>query len=221
MTSLEHSGMEEPDDVGRPQLWRWVRIVSLSIAVLFVAAYAAGYTAGFVSRGGTMSIRAASTLGVCVLLILGGSWLIRREFRNRPKTAPLTAKERLNRNFMIGSVVTGGIMGGVIAAASGDLANSSVLSDAPLPPALAMAMVLTIGVLCPIMSIYWHRRVVDEQEAEAYKVGAMWGLYVFVFLGPVWWFAWRGGFVSEPDGPTLYFLVMATVGAIWLWKKYG
>jgi hypothetical protein len=80
--------------------------------------------------------------------------------------------------------------------------------------------VLLIGLLLPAVSIYWHRHATDEVEADAYKTGALYALNVYMIGAPVWWFLWRGGLAPAPDGIAIYFITVATVGVIWLYRKY-
>jgi hypothetical protein len=94
------------------------------------------------------------------------------------------------------------------------------MSNAPLPPGFALALVLIIGVLLPAVSIYWHRHATDEVEADAYKVGALYALNVYMIGAPVWWLLWRGGLAPAPDGTIIYFGIVATMGVIWIRKKY-
>ena len=107
---------------------------------------------------------------------------------------------------------------GMLLVASGGSSPLFMFSDQPLPP-LTAALVIAVIVLILPVSLYWQR-VVDEQEADAYKTGALWGIYVYWIGAAVWWFAWRGGFAPEPNGILIYFATIFTVGAIWLWKKY-
>jgi hypothetical protein len=37
---------------------------------------------------------------------------------------------------------------------------------------------------------------------------------------PVWWLLWRGGLAPAPDGTIIYFGIVATMGVIWIRKKY-
>jgi hypothetical protein len=133
----------------------------------------------------------------------------------------LTRKERLNRNILFLCAALGGVMGlGMSLAGDGGLADGGGLfSNAPLPTWLAVVLVLIIGLVVPIISFFWHRTV-DEQEADAYKTGALWAFYVYGVGAPIWWLSWRGGFAPEPSGIAIYFATMLTVLIVWTWKKY-
>jgi hypothetical protein len=72
----------------------------------------------------------------------------------------------------------------------------------------------------PLMSWYWHARVIDELEADAYRSGAMLAMYAFWIVAPVWWLLWRGGMLPAPDGVALYLMTTFVALIIWFWKKY-
>ncbi|MFN3726058.1 MAG: hypothetical protein ACK4SZ_07105 [Allosphingosinicella sp.] len=203
------------------RFWRWLRIVGLSLVAVFLVGVAGGFAAAHLERGEGLGLVAIAFLAADALLLAGCVWLIVRDVRRPTGEEPLTKKERLNRNLLIGSGALGGVMGVLVMLASNqDLAKASVFSDAPLPAGVALLMVLVLGLVVPAISIYWHRSAVDEQEADAYKTGALWGMYVFMIGAPLWWFAWRGGFAPEPNGILIYFATITTMGVIWIWKKY-
>ena len=205
----------------RSPVWRWLRIVGLSLAAVFLVGVAGGFAAAHLERGEGLGLVAIAFLAADALLLAGCVWLIVRDVRRPTGEEPLTKKERLNRNLLIGSGALGGVMGVLVMLASNqDLAKASVFSDAPLPAGVALLMVLVLGLVVPAISIYWHRSAVDEQEADAYKTGALWGMYVFMIGAPLWWFARRGGFAPEPNGIVIYFATITTMGVIWIWKKY-
>jgi hypothetical protein len=214
------SDREEEIAAGRP--WRWLRQFALLIALIFLIAFTAGFVAAHLDSGGSFKPLAIGILAVAALAIAGCGWMLVRQARTPTGEEPLTRKERRNRNLLVGS----GVLGAVIALAlifsqeGGVEAAGGVFSSAPLPPWLALGLMLLIGVLLPIISVMWHRTV-DEQEADAYKTGALYGFYVYSIGAPLWWLAWRGGFVPEPSGVIIFFVTVLTVGAVWTVKKYG
>jgi len=221
MMARTQMDVADTDGIAASRFWRWLRIVGLSLALIFLIGVAAGFVAAHLERQHGLNLRAFALLSGIALAIVGCGWLLVRDIRRPTGEEPLTAKERLNRNILIGSGLIGAAMSAVIMIAAGeDLAKSSVFSSAPLPPTVAIVLVLVMGVLVPALSVYWHRSAVDEQEADAYKTGALYGLYVFMIGAPVWWFAWRGGLVPEPNGIAIYFATILTVAVIWIWKKY-
>jgi len=206
------------------RFWRWLRIVGLSLVAVFIVGVAAGFIAAHAERGGGITLFTIAFLAADALLLAGCVWLIVRDVRRPTGEEPLTRKERLNRNMLIGSGAAGAVMGVLVVlatlASGEEIAPGTVFSDGPLPTGVALVLVIVLGVFLPLLSVFWHRSAVDEQEADAYKTGALWGIYVFMIGAPVWWFAWRGGFAPEPNGIVIYFATIATLGVIWIWKKY-
>ncbi len=213
--------MTAEEDLGKARLWRLVRIVALGTVLLFSTGVTIGLIAAHFARDGGASTRFLMILAGAAILVLGAGWLLLRETRRATGEAPLTRKERLNRNILLGSGLLGGVMGVVMVLASRTSDPWAVFSDAPLPPVLALAFVVILGVVLPILSIYWQKAAVDELEVDAYKTGALYALYVYMIAAPIWWFAWRGGFAPEPSGVALYFLTIFTMLIVWLGKKYG
>ncbi len=133
---------------------------------------------------------------------------------------PLSRKERLNRNILIGCAVLGGVLGVSLAIFEPDPAeNFSIFSKAPIPAIAAIIFAVIWGIIVPVISFFWHRTV-DEQEAHAYREGAYYAFYLYVFGAPLWWILWRGGLLPEPDGIAIYYATLLTCGGVWLWKKY-
>ncbi len=224
MTARRAAMTDRDDGIAAAPFWRWLKVAGLGLVAIFLVGVGGGFIAGHMDKGGSLGLFPVAFLAGVALLLAGCIWLIVRNVSKPSGEEPLTAKERLNRNIILGSGAIGGVMGVAIVLASwasGDeIEPFTAFSDSPLPAGVALVLVLVIGLLVPALSIYWHRRAVDEQEADAYKTGALWGLYVFMIGAPVWWFAWRGGFAPEPNGVAIYFATVLTVGAIWMWKKY-
>ncbi len=134
---------------------------------------------------------------------------------------PLTKKERLNRNILIGCALLGGITGGAMAMVVPDLGEQPLLtlSNSEIPASAAIIFAIIWGFFLPVISIFWHRTV-DEQEAHAYKEGAYYAFYFYAIAAPVWWILWRGGLVPEPNGIVIYYTTLLICGAVWVKKKY-
>lgn len=224
MTARRLDMTEREETIIGSRFWRWLRIAVLGLALFFLVGVAAGFLAAHSERGGGFGLFPVAFLGGVALLFASCVWLIARDVRRPTGEEPLTNKERLNRNILIGSGAIGGAIGLLVVLASltsgQEIAPDTVFSSAPLPAGVALLVVLVLGLVVPALSIYWHRSAVDEQEADAYKTGALWGMYVFMIGAPVWWFAWRGGFAPEPNGVLIYFATITTMGVIWIWKKY-
>ena len=214
--------MIDPKGTAGHPLWRVIRIAALGLVVVFFLGVAAGFVQGHMEDGGGLSAYFVAILAAVLLCILVGAWLVRREFQRSPLQEPLTAKERLNRNILVACGVMGGVIGVALAVVGGpDIAKGGgPFSNDPLPTGLAVILVIAIGALLPAIALYWHRHAIDEQEADAYKSGALAALYLYMIGAPVWWFAWRGGFAPQPDGVIIYMATVTVVGVVWLWKKY-
>jgi hypothetical protein len=136
--------------------------------------------------------------------------------------APLSKKERLNRNLLIGCMVLGGIMGmtmGLVESQSGS-DDMALFSSAPLPINIALILAFVWAVILPSIAWYWHRYAIDEQERHAYREGAYYAFYAYIIGAPLWWVLWRGGLVPEPNGIIIYYVTLSICGVVWLWKKY-
>jgi hypothetical protein len=104
------------------------------------------------------------------------------------------------------------------ATASGEA--PSIFASVPIEPWVAVLLAAIVGIGMPILSWYWHARVIDEQEADAYRSGALIAIYAFWIVAPVWWLLWRGGMLPAPDGVALYLMTTFVALIIWFWKKY-
>lgn len=199
---------------------RALKIFGLATAAVFLGGVGAGVTAAALERDGITPVVGA-IIAVVALLVLVCLWLVIRILNAPTGEAPPTAKERLNRNILVAC----GALGFFIAllmmfTQDGPDLTNGLLSNEPLQPAIAIALLVLMGVVLPILSFIWHRSAVDEQEIAAYKDGALWGINVFMIGAPIWWIAWRGGFLPAPDGIVLYFATITVMGAVWMWKKY-
>lgn len=210
--------MADTDEVGASRFGRSARIAGLTAVLLFLVAVGIGFTAGATQHAG-LSRTDVIVLGSIALMLLGTGFLLVRQLKSQTSEDPLTSQERLNRNLVIVSGLIGGATSLALAFAVDGGLERGALSNEPLPRGVAVLLIVVIGVLVPALSLYWHR-VIDEQEADAYKTGAVYAFYVFGIGTPVWWLAWRGGFVPPPNGFIIYFATVLILGVVWLWKKY-
>jgi len=212
--------MDEAENPAGPRFRRSLRIFGFGSGVLIPVCFTIGFVAAHLDHDHDFTTRGIAILAGVITLGLVCAWLLARELKKPTGEEPLTPKERLNRNILIACGGLGGLMGASMMLVQGGLPEGGGLfSNEPMPTWMAAVMVAIIGGLLPVVSYFWHRTV-DEQEADAYKTGALWGLYVYMLGAPVWWFAWRGGFAPEPNGTAIYFATVLTVGAVWIWKKY-
>jgi hypothetical protein len=216
--------MDEAEDVGGKRLWRLIRIVALSLALVFLLGMAGGFIAANLEEGDGFSLVEGLILAAILLAFAACAWLMLRDLRRPTGEEPLTRKERLNRNILVGCALLGLVVGIAMTIGGGGESltrGGGLLSNDPLPGGLVLALVAVLGVLLPILSIFWHRSAIDELEADAYKTGALYAVYVYMIGAPIWWLLWRGGFVPAPNGIVIYFAVILTLGAVWMHKKHG
>ena len=215
---MEQKQMDESDR-GRPStLWRLARIGALSGVLCFLTLALAHYVSSELNDANGLDLTNPLAIAFFVLA-LGCAWLLVRQIRMPAGEAPLTRQERLNRNFHIASAVAAIVLAIAMLPGFTDDSGGGLLSNDPLPPTDVILPILVFGVLGPAISFYWHR-IIDEQEADAYKSGALVAFYVFASGAPVWWLAWRGGFVPRPDGIIIWLVTISIASGIWLWKKY-
>jgi hypothetical protein len=210
---------EEDSGNGRRILW----MMLASFGILMVAGAITGFLVEHQNRGdGSMSITAVLVLVAFVGMIGGLAYSI---WRNAEKIKasgdPFTPRERLNNRMITGFGLLGGLMA-IVLMIAGDVGNQNtdIFSSDPISPAVAVGLALMLGLLMPLMSWYWHARVIDELEADAYRSGAMLAMYAFWIVAPVWWLLWRGGMLPAPDGVALYLMTTFVALIIWFWKKY-
>lgn len=214
--------MNDENDTAPSPIWRIVKIAGLGLGTLFCIGMVAGFSAAAFGAGEAIGAMDIAILTGLVLIAIGAGWLLVRNLRPARAEEPLTPREKRNRNILTVSGLLGGAMGVLIMLAQGvePGAPMQLFSSDPLPATVAIILVVLTAVVLPVISYFWHRTAIDEQEADAYKTGALWGLYLFMIGAPVWWFAWRGGFAPAPDGVAIYFATITVVGAVWTWKKY-
>jgi hypothetical protein len=205
------------------------RVVLLVLAAIG-AIGGAGMIAGFLAAynqdpDGTLSVRDILILAGGALFVLGclyGGWRAIRSMRAADVAAgPPTPREARNRVVMGVAVLLGAAISLVLISHHGGPASSPLaLFDNPLSPAAAIVLALLVGLVAPALSLYWHLRVIDEQEAAAYNKGALIAMYVFWVGAPVWWLLWKGGLVPAPDGVLIYVATAVIATVTWFWAKY-
>jgi len=196
----------------------------------FGALLGVGVITGFIAAhqehgGGAMSVRDVLILAGATLFVLGclyAGWRAVRSLRTASAAGgPPTPREGRYRMVMILAGLLGGAIGLILALQDGTLTGTPFsLLDGPLSPSVAIALALLVGVLLPALSLYWHLRAIDEQEAAAYNKGALFAMYAYWVGAPVWWLLWRGGLVAAPDGVLIYVATAVIATAIWFWAKY-
>ncbi len=219
MTALESMAMD--DDAPRigGQIGRILLIVMASLCAIFSAGVIVGIVMGTIERGDGLGLRAIGLLAAAALFVTLALWGVLRTARsfNRAAGTP-TSRERRGRIMIVLYIALG--MGiGLVLAIAGPMPEG-IFSNAPLPVGIALPLAFFIAVPLPVLCYYWHTRIADEQEANAYRIGALLALYAFWIAAPVWWLLWRGGLAPAPDGMILYMLTIVVAGVAWLIIKY-
>jgi hypothetical protein len=212
--AVDDDARNMPATAGRVAL-----LIVSSIGALFACGVIAGIFAGHAEEGGgPMSATLIAWLAGAALLAAGCLFASYRLGRSVMPTAQ-SATPRERRNMI--TLTVAGLLGGVVGATMilSDPSMQMFGSD-PIPAGSAIGLALLIGVLLPAISIYWHLRVVDEQEAAAYNKGTLLAMYAYWIGAPVWWLLWRGGLVAAPDGIAIYFVTIVIAGIVWFWAKY-
>lgn len=222
MTNSMEVKMVEPreDSAGRHSTL-WMMLSGLGIVMT------AGAIAGFLAEhqaegGGPLETGGIITLSIFAVIIAGLSFVI---WRNgailKGSSARLPRREKMSQRIMVFSCLLGGAIAiALMAASTAPDGQPDILAGGPIQPWVAIVLAAVSGIGMPILSIYWHNRVIDEQEADAYRTGALIAIYVYWMGAPVWWLLWRGGLVPAPDGVAIYLITTFTALIVWFWKKY-
>ena len=118
-------------------------------------------------------------------------------------------------------VLISGTIGGLSTVPLIDTAQggSLLFGNGPVPPTRAFLALLMWAVCMPLV-IVGYRYNLDEVMREANNFGFSVGFQFFACLAPIWWMAWRGGFLPQPD--IMIALVASLVVALLanLWKRF-
>lgn len=203
--------------------WNLLALILASIALIFVAGVGAGITAAYFeeNNGVTFSI-VAVWVAVAVILIGGVWWMMRRGQSIASTNRALPRRERAYNRYILISMVLGGLLGAasVIAMEAFGIQGADVFSSAPVPAAYAMISSAIILIVMVPLSLHYHRSVMDEQERDAYRYGAVGAGYFMVIAAPIWWMLARGGLLPEITGPALYFAFLTVWMLGWAWRKF-
>jgi hypothetical protein len=209
---------DEPTAIGG-QLRRIGFIIVGLFGTMFGIGVTVGILAAHIDRGGPFGLRMIALLAGGILFAAAFGYLFWRNVRAMTKAVGRpTTRERRNYTVLLLSGALGGVMAMALMFGGGSLVDP--LSNSPLPAWLAVLLAAPILVLLPLISFYWHRHAVDEQEAAAYKLGALFGIYTYFIVSPAWWVLWRGGLLPAPDGIIIYFATVTVTGITWIWAKY-
>lgn len=218
MSSVEHVMADTSGNTRRIML-----LVLSAIGMIFIGGAIAGFLIEHRNQGGGALGAGAIAVLATLIIAVGGlaysQWRLAQSIRT--SNEPMTRRETRSNRFLIGSMVAGAVTGMALVIVS-DLGggDASPFANTPIPAATAVALAAIFGIGVPAISWYWHMRVIDEQESEAYRSGALIAVYAFWIVAPVWWLLWRGGLVPAVDGVALYLGTIIIASIVWFWKKY-
>jgi hypothetical protein len=223
MTDLTESIMVEPAEEAGSNARRIMWMTVSGLGIVMTAGAVAGYLAEHQAQGGgPLGATGIIVMAVFAAIICGLAYaILRNSVKIRSSNEPLLRREKMNQRVVVGSGLLGGLIAVVLmmsATASGEA--PSIFASVPIEPWVAVLLAAIVGIGMPILSWYWHARVIDEQEADAYRSGALIAIYAFWIVAPVWWLLWRGGMLPAPDGVALYLMTTFVALIIWFWKKY-
>lgn len=204
------------EDDSRSMLWPAVRAVLFSLLAVMSLGALVGFLASMAEHGWKHSPTAYLALVGIVLVLSGSAWFAFKAMRAlRPGPAsPRTVKAR---NMLYISGALGAVVG--FALQLGEV-DPDMLLEGPLSPGVALFAIAILLVFVPIVSWIWWRNI-DEHEAQAYKDGALVGIYAYSAITVTWWFGWRGGFFAEPHAMIIFLIVTAIWGLVWAWRRYN
>jgi hypothetical protein len=220
MTDLPQLDETEAEgNVGKSMAW----IVVAALGTIFTAGAIVGVIAAATESGGSLSgIDIAIVAGMVAVIgaLLYAQWNLAR--RIRIGGGPMTTREKLNRNIMVGYGLLGAVIGATLVATDGAMPSDpmTIFKDGPLPLAIAVLLAVFWAIIMPVIAWFWHTRAIDEQEAEAYRDGGYYAAYAYLIGASTWWFLWRGGLLPEPNGVAIFSTFAIIWTAVWYWKKY-
>ena len=210
------------EDTGRNAL-RILGMILCGFGIIMLLGAITGFLSAHMEEGGSAlntTDYAILAAFISVTLVLAFAiWRLFRQMKQSDQKMP--QREKVYNRFLIGSFIFGGVTGLVLALnGSFDANENNLFATGDMSPVLAIILSIALGVIVPVITFYWHKNVVDEQEEAAYRFGALIAMYAFWFIAPVWWFLWRGGILPEVDGITLYFITIFVALIVWFRKKY-
>jgi hypothetical protein len=214
--------MMEPVDVQTREPSIFARSIKLIFGVL-IAVFAVGVLVGFTKAtldGGEVHWKGIVIIAVLVPGLLFAAYRLIRSGGDG-EWLPRTPRRRSNRIVLYASLAFGALAGVLMQLGEdkGHPAAGEFMSyDAPLNPTVALVLLTGLPLL-GWLYYRWHQSA-DEHDLAAYNFGGMLSLYAYFFASIGWWIAWRGGFMPEPDGFSVFWLVIVVWSLGWMWKKF-
>jgi hypothetical protein len=209
---------EEHDQLGPGR----AKNVALSAVLGMLLLLCVGALAGVAAAMADGDYKQSSALIILASAIVVGAAAVWGIVRLKPWAGngdPMSPKTRKANNLLFLSGALGGVLGAALAVSTLSLDDPfAMFSDSPIPPAVVIPALVVWLLIVPVISYQWHRNI-DEHETEAYKFGGIAAIYLYLFLTPAWWFAWRGGLVPAPATMVIYMLVIGVFTIGWFWRR--
>lgn len=223
MTNTPESEMFGADENTGSNGLRILWMILCGFGIVLLSGVITGFLSASMEEGGSalkmLDYAILATLISVTFLLAFIIWKLFQRMKSSNEKMP--QREKVYNRFLIGSFLFGGVTGIVLAlSGSFDSTEASLISNNAISPMLAIILSISIGIIVPAITFYWHKNVVDEQEEAAYRLGALIAMYAFWFIAPVWWLLWRGGMLPEVSGIILYFITMFVALIVWFWKKF-
>jgi len=214
--------MTKPDlsDADRPStsavlLKRALLGIGGGITLLFIAGMIAGFSSAAIKHGGPELMDAAIIAAMLLAALAVGHGIGR--FWPRGSNEPEAPRVKSARMILF-AVCSVSLAIGVILGVK-DAGASSLFSNAPINPAMAMLVLVLWLVGGPVLTWLWWRKV-DEHEAGAYRDGALIAAHAYMFIAPAWWIASRAGWLPHQDPMIMLLIVSAVWCVVWFIKRY-
>lgn len=196
----------------------------LSIAGLFLLGVAAGVVAALIAKGALPPTPKLWVLILPVLCLPLALWCLRRGWQMAAPAADASNYERRYRKMWLWVMLLGMPigMGLSLPIVREGKPNLNPLTNAPIPPELAILIVIA-GVAMLSAAILIYHRTIDEQEERGYLWGSQIAYYFLSLALPTWWILQRGGLVPALTvGLAIALLLFSFViqAAIWAWFKF-
>lgn len=214
------------EETGAGTARHWLGLLGAALGTILTFGAITGFVMASMENGDASLDAKHAAILAAMLAVLGVllavCWRLGRRLLGAGARVP--TRERRSRNILLLSGAMGAVAGIILSAVA--IGNAGIddpfamFSSGPIPPLLAIAMVLFLVTVLPFLSWQWQRTI-DEHERDAYRAGAVSAAYLFLILAPAWWLLWRGGLVPEPNGVILYLAFNFTFLAVWFWKKYS
>ncbi len=200
-------------------------VIGLTFALIFsvgvIVGFFTSHTGGGISSGdvlvGTPVVLFAAL--ICWQLIVQVQRILGL---GREKSGPRT---RLVKTLWAFSIALGAVIGAATVLGTKKADHTSfgstfraALSEAPLPPGIALALLLALGIVALISIVYF--RNIDEHERAAQGFASTIALNAYILVTLAWWIAARGGLAPPYDAAITFAIIVAIWYAGWLWQKY-